>query len=163
MGVLLYGAEAWVSKRAATRKLETFNNKCLRRILGIKKAQQRSGHITSAEVRRRFGMEEVLEDVVAAKRLHWAGHIARMEDCRMPKRLLFGWFPQKRPAHGTKRRWRDRVRKDMKCFGIEESSWFHEAQDRRHWRKICRDGLNSCTEERRRKEREEMMKEREKM
>ena len=30
MGVLLYGAEAWVNKRAVTRKLESFNNKCLR-------------------------------------------------------------------------------------------------------------------------------------
>ena len=130
MGVLLYGAEAWVNKRAVTRKLESFNNKCLRRILGITKAKQRTGRITSAEVRRRFGVEEMLEDVVAAKRLRWAGHVARMEDCRLPKRLMFGWLPQKRPAHGTKQRWRDRVRKDLKQFRIEESSWYHEAQDR---------------------------------
>ena len=106
MGVLLYGAEAWVNKRAVTRKLEFFKNKCLRRILGITKAQQRTGRITSAEVRRRFGVEEMLEDVVAAKRLRWAGHVARKEDCRLPKRLMFGWLPQKRPAHGTKQRWR---------------------------------------------------------
>ena len=66
MGVLLYGAEAWVNKRAATRKLGSFNNKCLRRILGITKAQQRVVRITSAEVRRRFGVEEVIEDVVVA-------------------------------------------------------------------------------------------------
>ena len=39
MGVLLYGAEAWVNKTAVTRKLESFNNTCLRRILGITKAQ----------------------------------------------------------------------------------------------------------------------------
>ena len=42
-GVLLYGAEAWVNKRAVTKKLESFNNKCLRHILGITKAQQRTG------------------------------------------------------------------------------------------------------------------------
>ena len=45
MGVLLYGAEAWVNKRAATRKLESFNNKCLRRILGITTAQQSWWHL----------------------------------------------------------------------------------------------------------------------
>ena len=89
-----------MNKRAVTRKLESFNNKCLRRILGITKAQQCTGRITSAEVRRRFGVEEMLEDVVAAKRLRWAGHVARMEDCRLPKRLMFGWLHQKRPAHG---------------------------------------------------------------
>ena len=148
MGVLLYGAEAWVNKRAVTRKLESFNNKCLRRILGITKAQQRTGRITSAEVRRRFGVEEMLEDVIAAKRLRWAGHVARMEDCRLPKRLMFGWLPQKRPAHGTKQRWRDRVRKDLKQFRIEESSWYHEAQDRDQWRAVCKEGLTTCTEER---------------
>ena len=127
MGVLLYGAEAWVNKRAATRKLESFNNKCLRCILGITKAQQRVGRITSAEVRRRFGVEEVIEDVVVAKRLRWAGHVACMDDFRLTKRILFGWLPRRRPAHGTKQRWRDKVRKDLKQFGIDESSWFHKA------------------------------------
>ena len=151
MGVLLYGAETWVNKRAATRKLESFNNKCLRRILGITRAQQRIGYITSAEVRRRFGVEEVLEDVVAAKRLRWAGHVARMDVCRLPKTLLFSWLPQKRPAHGTKLRWRDKVRKDLKHLGIEESSWFKKAQDRGHWRAMCKEGLATCTEERQRK------------
>ena len=31
--------------------------------------------------------------------------------CVIPKKLLFGWLPERRPAHGTKMRWRDRVRK----------------------------------------------------
>ena len=38
LGVFLHGAEAWVNKRAATRKLELFNNMCLRCILGITNA-----------------------------------------------------------------------------------------------------------------------------
>lgn len=67
LGVLLYGAEAWENKRVATRKLESFNSRYLRCILGITKAQQHIGHITSAEVRRRYGVEEMLEDVVVAK------------------------------------------------------------------------------------------------
>ena len=74
-----------MNKRAVTRKLEFFNNKCLRRILGITKAQQRTGQITSAEVMRRFGVEEMLEDVIAAKRLCWAGHVAHMKDCPSTK------------------------------------------------------------------------------
>lgn len=67
LGVLLYGAEARENKRVATRKLEFFNSRCLRRIVGITKAQQHIGHITSVGVRRRYGVEEMLKDVVVAK------------------------------------------------------------------------------------------------
>ena len=56
-------------------------------------------------------MEETVEDVIAARRLRWLGHVACMKDDRIPKKLLFGWLPQCRPAHGTKLRWKDRVRK----------------------------------------------------
>ena len=62
-------------------------------------------------------MEELIEDVVVAKRLRWAGYVARMDDFRLPKIILFGWLPQRRPAHETKQRWRDKVRKDLKQFG----------------------------------------------
>ena len=93
-------------------------------------------------------MEEALGDVVVAKRLRWVGHVARMEDPRIPKKLLFGWLPQKRPTHGTKLQWRDRVRKDLKHFGIDEDSCFHVAQDRGHWRAVCKEGLATCTEDR---------------
>ena len=65
---------------------------CLRRILGITKAQQRVGRISSVEVRRRFGMKEVSEDVVVAKILRWAGHVARMDNCRLPKSLRLVGF-----------------------------------------------------------------------
>lgn len=58
------------------------------------------------------------------------GHVARMNEDRIPKRMLFGWLPQQRPAHGTKMRWRARVRKDLKKFGIEEGSWYKVAQER---------------------------------
>ena len=100
LGVLLYRAEMWVTKtkRAAIRKLESFNNRCLRCVLGITNAQQCIGHITSVEIRRRFGVQEILKDVGVAKRLCWLGHVSHMDDT---KRLLFGWLPQKRPAHGT--------------------------------------------------------------
>lgn len=129
-------------------KLESFNNKCLRCVLSITRAQQRAGHLTSAEVRRRFGVEELLEDVGAAKRLRWIGHIARMDDKLLPKQLLFGWLHHRKPAHGTNQRWRDKVRKDLMMFGIDEGRRFHVAQDRRQWRSVCREGLAEITEER---------------
>ena len=147
LGVLLYGTEMWATKRTVSKKVESFNNKCLRCILNITRAQQRGGHITSVQVRKIFGMEEALEDVVTARRLHSLGYLARMEDTRLLKRLLYGWLPQCIPAYGTKLRWRDRVRKDLKRFHIDERIWYRIAQERGHWKAECREGLSKCTEE----------------
>ncbi len=147
VGVLLYGAETWANKRCTTKKIESFHNMCLRRILNISRAQQRVGRITSSQVQSMFGMEETTEELIAAKRLQWLGHVARMEEERLPKRLLFGWMPQPRPAHGTKMRWRDKVRKYLKKVHIEEDEWYSIAQERGHWRAACREGL-ACVEER---------------
>ena len=144
MGVLLYGAETWAIKRADSRKLEVFHNRCLRAILGITTAQQRMGHISSVQVSQWFGREESLEDLLSARRLRWLGHLARMEEDRLPKRILFGWLPERRPAHGTKLRWKDRVRRDMKKFHIEEGSWFQVAQERGYRRGLCKEALDEC-------------------
>ena len=75
-------------------------------------------------------------------------HVARMDEHKIPKRMLFGCLPQRRPPHGTKMRWRDRVRKDLKKFGIEEGSWYKVAQERESWRGRCRVGLEDGTERR---------------
>ena len=96
----------------------------------------------------KFGMEESLEDLIVERRLRWLGHVARMEDHRLPKKVLFVWLSQQRPAHGTKMRWHDRVRRDLKKFGIEESGWYCLAQDRRDWRIGCRMGLDAVTDAR---------------
>ena len=100
--------------------------------------------ITSIQIAKRFGMDESLEDTIIARRLRWLGHLARMEDDRVPKKVLFGWLPQPRPPHGTKMRWRDRVRKDLRKFGIDERTWYTEAQERVKWKK-WHSGLGEST------------------
>ncbi len=148
LGVLLYGSETWTTKRDATKKMEAFHNRCLRQIVCITSAQQRTELISSVQVACQFGMEESLEDIVIARRPRWLGHLARMDDHRLPKKILFGWLPQRHPAHGTRMRWRDRVRKDLKKFNIDERRWYQLAQDRSSSRRNYRTGLEDVTEAR---------------
>ena len=53
------------------QKVEAFNNRCLRRIMNITRAEQRAGYISSVQMRRNFGTDDALEDVVIARRLRW--------------------------------------------------------------------------------------------
>ena len=71
-----------------------------------------------------------------------------MQEDHIPKRLLFGWLTHRRPMHGCKLRWRDRVRKDLKRFKIDEGRWYRDAKERGVWRAQCREGLDTCTKER---------------
>ena len=148
LATLLYESEMWTTKRDAVRKLEVFHNRCLRGILGISAMQQRMEHISSVQVAKRCLMEESLEDMVITRRLCWLGHVAMMSEDRIPKKVLFGWLPQRRPAHGTKMRWRDRVRRDLRKFHIDENTQFKECQERAVWQWNCRDGLRETTKER---------------
>ena len=45
------------------------------------------------------------------KCLCWLGHVGHMDETRLLNIMLFGEMMKKRPAHGSKKRWRDLV-----CF-----------------------------------------------
>ncbi len=77
----------------------------------VSTAEERTELISSVQVACQFGMEESLQDIVTASRLRWLGHLGRMDDHRLPKKILFGWLPQRCPAHGTRVRWRDPCQK----------------------------------------------------
>ena len=142
LSVLFYAAETWTIKAPSMRRLRAFHNRCIRSILGVSKHQQWRDQITSEQLAASFGMEDSIEDLLMTYRLRWIGHIARMGDERLPKKLLFGEFEKKRPFHGTKKRWRDGVKSDLQAIGIGDN-WYDLAQERSLWRKSCIEGIRS--------------------
>ena len=49
---------------------------------------------------------------------------------RLPKQFLLGWLSHPRPAHGVNLWWRDKVRRDLKTFHINESTWYALAHNK---------------------------------
>ena len=135
--------KTWAPTQELVSKLDRFHRRCVRSILDVSRFIQWKDQLTTAELAGRFGMVESIGDLLTQCRLRWLGHIARMSDTRHPKKLLFGWFPQKHPAHGTKLCWRDKVCQDIKKCGIVEASWYKEAQDRASWCSLCTYGLDN--------------------
>lgn len=56
-----------------------------------------------AEVRRRWGDEELAAEKVKKRSLEWLGHLARMPEHQMPRAVLFGWLSQSRPKEAVER------------------------------------------------------------
>jgi hypothetical protein len=70
--------------------------------------------------------------------LHWAGHIIRTEEERIPKRVLNGNFHTTRPVGRPRIRWADLVQRDtLQLLGIR--GWRRRAENRDEWRRLMRE------------------------
>ena len=145
LSTLFYGAETWAVKAASVRRLRGFHNRCIRSMLGVSRLQQWREKITSRKLAETFGMTEDVTEMLRRHRLRWIGHVARMNNTRIPKQLLFGELMRPRPSHGCKRRWRDLAVSDLRTAGVSEM-WYEVAQDRKRWSGICKQCLTSDPE-----------------
>ena len=92
-------------------------------------------------IRERTRVKDVTKEALE-KKSSWAGHVARMANCRWAK-MMTEWKPREgRRARGKpKRRWRDEVEEAI------GTKWMQVAQDRDVWKNMWRQsassGLNS--------------------
>lgn len=117
--VLLYGSECWVPLRIDLKKLNNFHP-CVCIVLGITNQRQWKEHITSATVREQWEDIETIKMKLMRRRLEWLGHVARMQDYRLPKQCLCGWLPKTRPSGDPRRRCRDLAKKVLTAVKVSE-------------------------------------------
>ena len=122
LAVLLYGSETWNITAADTKRLESFHNRCLRCMFGI----SRLTHFTNFDLRK-LTDQQTIESKIMTNRLRWLGHVMRMPEERMPKRMIFTRLPTVRPQGGTRQRWKDCVQHDLRAMGLEDG-WSHLMQ-----------------------------------
>jgi len=131
LSVLLYGAESWKMTTRINTKLETFQSRCLRRILGIYWHDK----VTNEEVRKRAGCKTVVKEV-KIKRWKWLGHVCRMEKEAIPRTAL-RWTPEgKRKRGRPKETWRRTVEKELKEQHLTWESLNKETANREQWREL---------------------------
>ncbi|KAI8499112.1 hypothetical protein Bbelb_228760 [Branchiostoma belcheri] len=133
---LLYGAETWVLYRRQVKLLERFHQRCLRCIMGIKWQD----HVTNTEVLGRANLQS-MEAMLMTRQLRWAGHLARMEDSRMPKAVFYGELCQgKRDRGAPRKRFKDQLKRQLIAADIPVKEWESLASDRSAWRAATREG-----------------------
>ncbi|XP_045477899.1 uncharacterized protein LOC123683046 [Harmonia axyridis] len=99
----------------------------LRRSLGVSRLQK----IRNEEIRRLMGVDGTLYEDIEAKQLIWYGHLQRMDEQRLPKKV-FEWVPAQRRKRGRpKKTWNEGVIKAMSSRDLRQGQW----NDRKGWRK----------------------------
>jgi hypothetical protein len=80
--------------------------------------------------------------VIKARRMRWAGHVARMGEVRGAYNILVGRPEGKKPLGRPRRRWEDNIRMDLRDIGFGDADWINLAQDRDRWRTLVNTVMN---------------------
>ena len=152
---LLYACETWTVYQRHAKRLNHFHLSCLRKLLKIKWQDK----IPDTEVLKKAGMQS-MHTVLKLAQLRWTGHVIRMPDARLPKKVFYGELQEgKRSQGGQKKRYKDTLKASLKDFEIPMGSWERTAQERSKWRGLINKGAalyekkRICEAERKRKER----------
>ena len=134
--VVTYGSESWTITMEEEKSLAVFERKTLRRIYGPVKENE------LWRIRRDDELESIIkgENIVRfikGQRIRWLGHIERMQDTAIPKKMLYGKLYATRRRGRPKMRWLDEVSTDLRKMGINE--WRDRARDREAWRRIVKE------------------------
>ena len=131
---LLYGSETWKITTTILTKLQTFINRCLRRLLGI----YWPNIISNANLWE-LTKQETIETQI--RKWKWLGHTLRRQKSITKQALT--WNPQGRRKRGRPRTsWRRTTELEMKKEGLSWQQLERRAQDRKGWRDFV-DGLCS--------------------
>ena len=96
---LLYACETWTVYQRHAKRLNHFHTSCLRKLLKIKWQDR----IPDTEVLKRAWMQSV-HTLLKLAQLRWTGHVTRMPDERLPKKILYGELQVGKRSHGGQKK-----------------------------------------------------------
>ena len=132
MPTALYGSETWNLGAAERKKLNVGEMRCLRSMCGV----TRLDRVRNEEIRRRTGVVRELAGRAEQGLLRWFGHVERMEDRRMVKKItrsgVRGMRPRGRPRTG----WMASVKRALETRGVTVEQGRVIVRDRHEWRAV---------------------------
>ena len=127
--ILLYGSETWKITKQQENKLNSFNTKCLRKILKIYWPEK----ISNNDLYKKTASKPLANDIMR-KRWHWIGHVLRRGP-ESNERIALTWSPDGKRKRGRPRlTWRRHAIKERDNLGWPSWTMAREAAlDRKDW------------------------------
>jgi len=73
---------------------------------------------------------------IKGQRIRWLGHLERMEEDRMPKKIFTQELGGTRKRGRPRKRWKEEVERDLQVLGVRR--WRELLADRKKWKDIVR-------------------------
>jgi hypothetical protein len=143
LSVVLYGCETRPLTLREEHRLRVFENRVLRRIFGPKRDEVTGGwrKLPNEELHGLYSSPSIVR-VIKARRVRWAGHVARMGEVRGAYNILVERPEGRRPLGRPRRRWEDNIKMDLREIGFGDVDLIHWAQDRDRWRALVNTVMN---------------------
>jgi hypothetical protein len=141
--VVLYGCITSSLTLREEHRLRVFENGVLRRIFGPKRDEVTGGwrKLHNEELHGLYSSPSIVR-VIKARRMRWAGHVARMGEVRGAYNILVGRPEGRRPLGRPRRRWEDNIKMEIREIRFGDLDWIHWAQDRDRWRALVNKVMN---------------------
>ncbi len=129
ISILLYGCEIWTMLAETEKKVQAFENKCLRKLLGIHYWEHKTNQFVRDMVTSLVGPQETILQTVKRRKLAWFGHVVRHDS--LAKTVLQGTVEGGRRCGRQRKSWSDNV-KEWTALPMQDL--LTTAQDRAGWR-----------------------------
>jgi hypothetical protein len=118
--MLTYASDTWTLTKRDRKQLDVFERKVYRRILGPVYDNEKENWriLTNTEIYACVKKPAIIE-TIRLNRLCWFGHVQRMEEIRISKRVLYMNLGTTRLRGRPRNRWQDEVRVDGRIVGGE--------------------------------------------
>ena len=111
LSVLLYGCESWTLVAESERRLQAFEMKCFRRMLGISYRERKTNEYVNMQVRSLAAPVKPLLTTVKRRKFQWFGHVIRSTNRNsLSKTILQGSTNGSRARGRQRRLWTDNLK-----------------------------------------------------
>ena len=128
----LYGAKAWGIRSAERRKLNVLEMKCLRSLVGV----ARMDGVRNEEVHKRARIETELASRVDQRILRWFGHVERMDEYHIARRVLMAEVSGGQVQGRLGLPWMDDVKVTLGNRGMTVEAARQCTEERKEWRTL---------------------------
>ena len=138
ISVFLYASESWTLDVYLQQRIQAFEMRCLRKLLGIDYRQHETNENVRKKVTNEIGRHQNLLEIVKCRKLKWFGHTVRSDG--LAKTCLQGTVQGGRNRGRPRKKWADNV---SEWTGLSYAEATNAARCRDGWRGLVREAVSS--------------------